>query len=91
MNQRFIVVGDTTTHGGTLCQGIGTHTIDHAAMVVTGHKFQCPECGKEATLIGSSHITVNGQQRVLQGDRTTCGAIVLSRFKADVAETCSKG
>ncbi|SFT46060.1 Zn-binding Pro-Ala-Ala-Arg (PAAR) domain-containing protein, incolved in TypeVI secretion [Kosakonia arachidis] len=87
MNQPFIVVGDTTTHGGTICQGIYSHTIDRAPMVVTGHKFNCPACGVEATLIGSSHVTVNGQRRVLQGDKTTCGAKVLSRYKTSVSET----
>ena len=66
MNQRFILVGDTTTHGGSIVQGIYTHTVDRAPMVVTGHKFDCPQCGKEAILIGSSHVTVNGQRRVLQ-------------------------
>lgn len=90
MNQIFIVVGDTTSHGGTIAQGIYTHTVDRAPMVVTGHKFNCPKCGEEATLIGSSHVTVNGQCRVLHGDKTTCGAKVLSRFKTGVAETCSK-
>ncbi|MFH7926946.1 PAAR domain-containing protein [Enterobacter roggenkampii] len=91
MNQRFILVGDTTTHGGTIVQGIYTHTVDRVPMVVTGHKFTCPQCGKEATLIGSSHVTVNGQRRVLQGDKTTCGAIVMSRYKSSVSETGAKG
>ncbi|MGC8400934.1 PAAR domain-containing protein [Enterobacter mori] len=91
MNQRFILVGDTTTHGGTIVQGIYTHTVDGAPMVVTGHKFNCPQCGKEATLIGSSHVTVNGQRRVLQGDKTTCGAMTISRYKSSVSETGEKG
>ncbi|MBO4149233.1 PAAR domain-containing protein [Enterobacter ludwigii] len=91
MNQRFILVGDTTTHGGTIVQGIYTHTVDRAAMVVTGHKFNCPQCGKEATLIGSSHVTVNGQRRVLHGDKTTCGATVIGQYKSSVSETGAKG
>lgn len=90
MNQRFILVGDTTTHGGTIVQGIYTHTVDRDPMVVTGHKFQCPECGRDATLIGSSHVTVDGQRRVLHGDKATCGATVISRFKTGVAETAVK-
>lgn len=91
MNQRFILVGDTTTHGGTIVQGVYTHTVDRAPMVVTGHKFNCPQCGREATLIGSSHVMVNGQRRVMHGDKTTCGALVISRFKSGVAESGAKG
>lgn len=91
MNQRFILVGDTTTHGGTIVQGIYTHTVDRAPMVATGHKFNCPECGKEATLIGSSHVMVNGLRRVLHGDKTTCGATILSQYKTGVTETGAKG
>ena len=91
MNQRFILVGDTTTHGGSIVQGIYTHTVDRAPMVVTGHKFDCPQCGKEAILIGSSHVTVNGQRRVLQGDKTTCGAIVICRYKSSESETGAEG
>jgi len=87
MNQRFILVGDTTTHGGTIVQGVYTHTVDSAPMVVTGHKFNCPECGIEAVLIGSSHVTVKGQRRVLQGDNTTCGAKMISRYQTSVSET----
>ncbi|WP_080351375.1 PAAR domain-containing protein [Enterobacter cloacae] len=59
------------------------HTVDRAAMVVTGHKFNCLQCGKEATLIESSHVTVNGQRRVLHGDKTTCGAKVNGSFCRD--------
>ena len=91
MNQRFILVGDTTTHGGSIVQGIYTHTVDRAPMVVTGLKFDCTQCVTEAILIGSSHVTVNGQRRVLQGDKTTCGAIVISRYKSSVSETGEKG
>ncbi|WP_455426606.1 PAAR domain-containing protein [Dryocola sp. LX212] len=91
MNQRFILVGDTTTHGGTIIQGLYTHTVECVPMVITCHKFNCPQCGREATLIGSSHVTVNGQRRVLHGDTTTCGARVISRFKTGISETGAKG
>lgn len=87
MGQPFILVGDTTTHGGTICEGVYTHTVDRAAMVVTGHSFTCPQCGKKSILIGTSHVRVNGQQRVLHGDKATCGAIAVSKGQSDVRES----
>jgi len=89
MSKSFIVLGDTTTHGGTICEGEPLLSIDGAATVLTGHRFDCPKCGVEAMLIGTSPVSVLGRSRVLEGDEATCGAIAL-HYGSAVSESFYK-
>ncbi len=81
MSRPVIVVGDKTDHGGEVIQGaVGT---DAAGKLVArvGDKVTCPKRGHGGTTViasGDASFTIDGQPVARHGDKTACGATLLS-------------
>ena len=77
----FIVVGDRTSHGGTVISGDMTCTIDGQPVSRIGDKVYCPRCMKSTVIVSSRFPTVSalGQNLAYDQDATSCGALIYSR------------
>lgn len=77
----FIVVGDRTSHGGTVISGDMTFTVDGQPIARVGDKVICPRCKTTASIVTSRFPTVSafGQNMAYDQDATSCGALLISR------------
>jgi uncharacterized Zn-binding protein involved in type VI secretion len=83
MSRKFIVLGDTTTHGGTVITawGAGRWTIDGKPVACIGDKVFCPLCKGVYTIVeGASDpdTTLDGKNVAREFDGVDCGAKLVS-------------
>lgn len=77
--QPFIVVGDKTSHGGTVVGSTATTVTTHNRPIArVGDKVTCPKCGENTIATGDPTMIVMGQPAARQGDKTACGATLIS-------------
>ncbi len=79
MSKRFIVIGDRTSHGGTVIGGSAFSLTGDRKMARNGDHVYCPKC-KRTTVIISNNPTliIDGAAVALDGDKTSCGATLIS-------------
>lgn len=89
MSLPYIVLGDKTSHGGTVISGDFTSTVHGKAMARTGDQVVCPLCkGVFPIVEGDPSFTDEaGAHYARQGDKTACGASLI----ASQAQTYYKG
>ncbi|MBN6078009.1 PAAR domain-containing protein [Aggregatibacter actinomycetemcomitans] len=79
MARRAIIVGDTTTHGGTVLNGSYSMSINGGNIAVQGDMVACPECkGVFPIAEGTSKMSENGLRVALEGMKTACGATLIA-------------
>lgn len=81
MERAFIVVGDTTDHGGVVVTGSPATDIDGKPVARVGDIVRCPKHGRNGeTFIATGDPTciIDGQSAARHGDKTSCGAILIS-------------
>jgi uncharacterized Zn-binding protein involved in type VI secretion len=79
MMKGIIRKGDTTTHGGTVLDGIPNFTIRGVPAAAVGHMVSCPQCkGVFPIIEGDATFTAHGKAIALHGMRTACGAQLIS-------------
>ena len=81
MSQPFIVLGDKTSHGGTVISADMTCDINGKYLARVGDMVVCPRKGCRSTfpiITGASDMTSMGQAPARHGDKTACGATLLS-------------
>lgn len=76
----FIVLGDRTTHGGTVITGDVTSTMYGKPMARSGDMTICPKCNGAFPILKSSSIVVDGAGNTYARhmDKTACGAHLLA-------------
>lgn len=86
--RRVIVIGDKTTHGGTVLQGSHSMTADGKSIALQGDLVACPQCkGNFPIAEGSSKMSANGRGIALEGMKTTCGAeLIASQYLVKAEE-----
>jgi uncharacterized Zn-binding protein involved in type VI secretion len=77
----FIVIGDRTSHGGTVIEG-STET-DAAGQPIAriGDKVTCPKHGRKGIVTiatGDPTCIIDGQPAARDGDKTDCGAVLIA-------------
>lgn len=83
MGQAFIVEGDRTSHGGTVIEGSAFSFTGGRKMVRNGDHVYCPRCKSTTVIICNNNtLIVDGAAVALDGDRTSCGAILISSQSA---------
>jgi uncharacterized Zn-binding protein involved in type VI secretion len=92
MSRKFIVLGDTTTHGGTVISawGAGRYTIDGKPVACVGDQVVCPLCKGVYTIIeGASDpdALLEGRLMARDGDGVACGAKLVSIGQARVTHS----
>lgn len=78
MTKPFIVIGDTTSHGGTVLAGSTVSTTHGKQIARVGDKVSCPKCGSTVIANGDSTMIVDGQPVARHGDKTACGATLIA-------------
>jgi uncharacterized Zn-binding protein involved in type VI secretion len=81
MGKPFILVGDSTSHGGTVIQGSGASTVNGKGIARVGDKVTCPKKGHGGTTVivsGDPTCIIDGAPAARHGDKTACGATLLS-------------
>jgi uncharacterized Zn-binding protein involved in type VI secretion len=78
MTQPFIVIGDKTSHGGTVVGGATTATTHGKQVARVGDKVTCPKCGSTTIATGDNTMIVMGQPIARHGDKTACGATLIA-------------
>lgn len=78
MSRRYIVVGDSHSHGGVLDQGCPYATIEGRAIVRQGDKASCPVHGNTYVATASARASYYGAIAACEGDELACGARLIA-------------
>jgi len=88
----IIRVGDKTSHGGTVLEGLQFFLILGKPAAGVGHRVHCPTCsGSQAIVEGAANATMMGIQIAVDGMKTSCGATLIASQSADTIEVGSGG
>ncbi|WP_124950406.1 PAAR domain-containing protein [Sulfuriferula thiophila] len=80
MGRGFIVLGDKTSHGGTVIEASGNSASGDVRIARIGDKVTCPKKGHGTCAIvsGDPTIIVDGKPVARDGDKTACGAVLIA-------------
>jgi uncharacterized Zn-binding protein involved in type VI secretion len=80
MGRPFIVLGDTTDHGGVVTSACGTTDTHGKRIARVGDQVSCPHRRHSPSVIvsGDPTMIIDGQPAARHGDRTSCGAMLIS-------------
>jgi uncharacterized Zn-binding protein involved in type VI secretion len=80
MGRPFIVLGDSTSHGGTVVGASGTTDTGGRRIARVGDAVTCPKRGHGTTVIvsGDPTMIIDGQPAARHGDKTACGATLIA-------------
>ncbi len=71
--------GDTTSHGGTVLEGIDQHNVLGLPIAGKGHMVSCPQCkGTYPIAEGVANMPIEGILPALEGMKTECGASLIA-------------
>lgn len=81
MSRPLILLGDTTSHGGTVISASGSADCNGRGIARLGDKVSCPRKGHgRVTVIasGDPSALIDGQPAARHGDLTACGATLIA-------------
>lgn len=91
MSKSIIVVGDKTSHGGTVITGDPLHTYNGKPIARQGDLIMCPmpfpngqPHGVVAITEGCSTYTLNGRPVALHGHKGACGCTLIGTSTGSV-------
>ena len=85
MGRPFIVLGDSTSHGGTVIEASGMTDTHGKRIARVGDKVTCPKKGHGRTTViatGAPTMLIDGQPAARHGDKTACGATLIASQSA---------
>lgn len=81
MGKPFILIGDSTNHGGKVIAGSPQSTIEGKPIARVGDQVTCPQKdhGGVTTIIsGDPTCLIDGKPAARDGDMTACGAKLIA-------------
>lgn len=81
MTRPLIVIGDTTSHGGTVISGAPTTDTEGKRIARIGDSVTCPRKGHGGTTVivtGDPTVIIDGSPAARHGDLTACGATLVA-------------
>ncbi|TCV81094.1 PAAR domain-containing protein [Sulfurirhabdus autotrophica] len=80
MGRALIVLGDKTSHGGTVIEASGQSDSGNIRIARVGDKVTCPKKGHGTCPIvsGDPTLIIDGQPAARHGDTTACGATLIA-------------
>lgn len=91
MTRPFIVIGDKTSHNGTVVAGAGTVTTHGKQIARVGDQVTCPQCGDNYIASGDATLIIAGQPVARHGDKTACGATLIAGQSVTVLDEGGSG
>lgn len=84
----LIVLGDKTSHGGTVVEASEVTDTHGRGIARVGDKVTCPKKGHGLTVIvtGDPSTIIDGKPVAYHGCRTSCGAVLLSSQAVSTTE-----
>jgi uncharacterized Zn-binding protein involved in type VI secretion len=78
--RNLIVLGDKTSHGGTVIEASAESSIGNSPIARMGDKVSCPRKGHGTCPIvtGDATCLIDGKPAAREGDVTSCGAQLIS-------------
>jgi len=86
MALKFIVVGDTTTHGGKVITGSDVHTISGKKIARLDDLVDCPQHGINKIIEAHPTLTIDGRRVALHGHHTECECALIGSVTASVGD-----
>lgn len=91
MPKSLALVGDSTTHGGTVITGASLANVNGCAIACVGDKVSCPLLypnqkphGVNAIVDGADNYLINGIPAAVEGSKTECGCRLIASGPAVV-------
>ena len=80
MARKWIVLGDKTSHGGTVIEASGSSATGDVMIARVGDKVSCPKRGHGtcAIISGDPTVIIDGKPVARDGDQTACGAVLIA-------------
>jgi uncharacterized Zn-binding protein involved in type VI secretion len=80
MGKAFIVLGDKTSHGGTVVSASGQTATGGVGVARIGDQVTCPikGHGNNQIVSGDVMLIVDGAPVARDGDKTACGATLIA-------------
>lgn len=80
MSSPWVTKGDKTSHGGTVIEGEAGFDTQGKLVALVGHMTTCPKCkgGPFPIVTGAPDFLCNGRPVARHGDKTACGASLIS-------------
>lgn len=83
MARKIILVGDMTSHAGTVLSGSSSHDVGGKPVARLGDEVSCPQHGNNKIVEGEASYDVGGPV-ALEGHRTECGAVLIGTCSSTV-------
>lgn len=88
----IIRIGDKTSHGGTVLEGLQFFLILGKSAAGVGHRVHCPTCsGPQVIVEGAANATMMEIQIAVDGMKTSCGATLIASQSTDTIDVGSGG
>ncbi|ALU91128.1 paar motif family protein [Herbaspirillum rubrisubalbicans M1] len=78
MSRPIIVIGDKTSHGGSVIEGSGQTLVGNKLVARIGDQVSCPRHGTTRIVSGDATMVVDGSPVARDGDKTACGAVLIA-------------
>ncbi|SCB22468.1 PAAR domain-containing protein [Cupriavidus alkaliphilus] len=81
MARPFILLGDKTDHGGVVITASGNTSTNGKGIACVGDRVTCPRSGHGGITVivtGDPNVIIDGRAAARHGDKTACGATLLS-------------
>jgi uncharacterized Zn-binding protein involved in type VI secretion len=81
VSRPFIVLGDKTDHGGVVIESSGFTATQGKGIARVGDRVTCPlkdHGGVTVIVTGDPNVIIDGKAAARHGDRTACGATLIS-------------
>nr|WP_244981379.1 PAAR domain-containing protein [Cupriavidus alkaliphilus] len=75
------MLGDKTDHGGVVITASGNTSTNGKGVACVGDRVTCPRSGHGGTTVivtGDPNVIIDGRAAARHGDKTACGATLLS-------------
>jgi len=81
MSRPLILIGDKTSHGGTVISASPTSDCNGRGIARVGDRVSCPKKGHGGVTViasGDPSALIDGQPAARHGDVTACGATLIA-------------
>ncbi|MBX3685402.1 MAG: PAAR domain-containing protein [Rhodocyclaceae bacterium] len=81
MTRPLILLGDKTSHGGTVISASASSDCNGRGIARVGDKVSCPRKGHGRVSVivsGDPGALIDGRPAARHGDRTACGAMLIA-------------